>query len=961
MRQLLVMLLLFYMLPCNLNAQFYIKGQEPASTNWLERKTPEGIKLIFPHIADSIAIQYGNYLDQAYRHTWNSSFVSKRFQPVPVVIHPNSMLSNGFVSWAPKRMEVVSTPFSDSDPEPWLKTLAFHETQHVYQVERLNHGFFKGLYYLFGEQAPGAAVGFVPLWFLEGESICNETAQTYGGRGRDAFFYQPYRTHLITNKGSKFSYDKWLLSSYKDYIPNHYQFGYQLVGYTNMKFGEKTWTYTLRYVASYPFSVFPFYFGLKRETGLSRKKLYEEAFSYTDSIWHAKHNIEDNHIISLNVKDKRYVEYLFPFVTGDSTFIAYKKDISKTPLFIHVNLSTGKEKTLYRPGTILGNVSHNNQYIIWSQYRAHPRWEYVNWSEIWILDIGTHKAKRLTQKTRYSNPVFTNNGEIITIEHTPTGQSKLVHLDITGNVIQSSTLAPGIEPKEIAVSDNGLITVRASTENGTIFLEYSNLQSLPKVIFGPVFQHISNIKYLNDKIFFIMSNNYKNDVFALDEEGNIYQVTNSMYGINNISYYNDSMIVVSHSTSKGILPGYQKISYASSFSVSKYAEGLFEGIKDESTERNENSFDSIDAPIKKHHALTNLFNFHSWAPLYYNPSDLINGGTEVYPGLTLLSQNLTSTAVTSMGYSYKNTHGFHGNFQWMGWYPIVSAGVDIGNDFPKHFGGPDDQKLLTSTTRIESSFRVNLPILLTSGEFYTRLTPNIKYSFVNDRVWDPENSEYIDFYDAAYLNISFYSIKRLAHRDIRSRLGFYLLASRLTHPSVQNLLGPSLLFRSGLYLPGVSQNHSLLITSQHERHLLKRYFNSNRSIPLRGLPFFRYDWFSSLNADYTLPILYPDLKIGSLVYVKRIFLNIFSDNAVLDEYTKNTDGNFEKHRKRFGSNGIEVFSDMHFFRTRYEFRLGYRVGLVSGQKDPFSSFLVSVNMESIYGFLPNSQFYRFDF
>ena len=101
-------------------------------------------------------------------------------------------------------MEIVSTPSLDSDPEPWLKTLAFHETQHVAQVQQLNNGIFKGLSYLFGQQAPGAAVGFIPLWFLEGDAVYHETAATNGGRCRDASFYQVYRTHILSEDSSRF-------------------------------------------------------------------------------------------------------------------------------------------------------------------------------------------------------------------------------------------------------------------------------------------------------------------------------------------------------------------------------------------------------------------------------------------------------------------------------------------------------------------------------------------------------------------------------------------------------------------------------------------------------------------------------------------------------------------------------------------------------------------------------------
>lgn len=961
MRILWLLIILLIFSAGNAPAQYYVKGQEPATTRWLETKTPEHVRLIFPEYADSMALVFGKLLDRAYSYYWDSLSIQKRFKPVPVIVHPNSVLSNGFVSWAPRRMEVVTIPDNDSDPLPWLSTLAFHETAHVAQVVRLNQGFFRGLSYIFGQQAPGAAVGFVPLWFIEGEAIANETSLTLGGRGRDADFYQFYRSHLIANNGSKYTYNKWLMSSYRDYIPNHYHFGYQLVGYANMRFGKDVWNKTLTYVANHSYTLFPFYFGFKKQTGLSRKALYNSAFNHLDSVFTYKQKVEHDDFNDLHIKNKRYSEYHFPHTLNDSTIVCYKKDIGRIPEFVAINLLTGKEVSIYSPGVVLGNISYGNGYALWSQYNAHPRWDYVSWAELWVLDISNRKARRITSKTRFFSPVFTPDGNILAVEHSPSGRSILVQLDRQGNRLTTMDLGVGFEPKEIAVSETGEVVVRASTEKGAVLIGLTSLTDTPKIIWGPYYQHISNVKFVGNQLMFSMNHEHRNEIFYFNEmEFKTYMVSNSIYGINNFTYFNDSAFVVTSYSAKGIYPTLYQRNTPVPINEPKYCDGLFEKANLSLLEKKFDVPPFSEKIIKRHKAISNMFNFHSWAPFYFNPDDLINGPSDIFPGITLLSQNLTSTAVTSLGYSYSNTSGYHAHVQLMGWLPVISAGIDVGNTFPKYYGGQNDQLYDESSTRVESSVRVSVPLTLSVGEYVTRISPGAGYSFVNNRVWNPVTGRYLTYHDAVRFSLGFYSLKRMAHRDLRSSLGFYFLGSYVTQPSVNTVIGDSYLLRSSVYLPGIMVNHSLLLSAQHEKHKHERYFNTNRAFELRGMPIYRYSLFNSLNVDYTFPLAYPDLSLGSLVYIKRIFINIFSDNALIDSFIKNEQGSYSEKWVRFGSNGAEIYSDMNFFRTRYEFRLGYRVGLVNGQNAPFHSVLVSFNMNSIYGFIPNRSLLQFD-
>ncbi|MCK7535208.1 MAG: hypothetical protein MZV63_31595 [Marinilabiliales bacterium] len=67
------------------------------------------------------------------------------------------MQSNGYVSWAPRRMELYPLPGQDNLPMWPAEQLAVHEAAHVLQLSSLNRtGLARALWYLLGEQSVGS-------------------------------------------------------------------------------------------------------------------------------------------------------------------------------------------------------------------------------------------------------------------------------------------------------------------------------------------------------------------------------------------------------------------------------------------------------------------------------------------------------------------------------------------------------------------------------------------------------------------------------------------------------------------------------------------------------------------------------------------------------------------------------------------------------------------------------------
>ena len=221
-RNLLFVLVLIF--PVLAFSQYYNLGQDPASLKWRQIVMPH-FRLIYPESFESKALQ----MIPAASRLYTSVPKSLSYKParVPVIIHNYNVTPNALTIWAPKRIEMYTSPPQDMYAEDWMTQLLVHEYRHVVQMDRNNQGFTRILSYFLGEQAAVAVNGlFVPSWFMEGDAVCTETALGLSGRGRIPNFEMMLRTQVM-EQGS-YTYDKAALGSYKTFVPNHYELGYTL-------------------------------------------------------------------------------------------------------------------------------------------------------------------------------------------------------------------------------------------------------------------------------------------------------------------------------------------------------------------------------------------------------------------------------------------------------------------------------------------------------------------------------------------------------------------------------------------------------------------------------------------------------------------------------------------------------------------------------------------------------------
>ena len=168
-------LFLIFILSSRGYSQYYSTGQDPASIRWRRIKT-ERYKLIYPAPFEKKAQYLANIMDIICRN--ETTTLSARVPRIPVILHTQSVTSNGLTVWAPKRIELYPCAPQQTYSEEWLEQLAIHEYRHAIQISKINQGFSKALSYVFGEQITGGILGlYVPTWFLEGDATVTETSK----------------------------------------------------------------------------------------------------------------------------------------------------------------------------------------------------------------------------------------------------------------------------------------------------------------------------------------------------------------------------------------------------------------------------------------------------------------------------------------------------------------------------------------------------------------------------------------------------------------------------------------------------------------------------------------------------------------------------------------------------------------------------------------------------------------
>ena len=928
-----------------LQAQYFTIGTDPASTKWSRIRT-DHFTVIFPRDIEEKAQHMANGLEYFYGPGHRSlNAAPGRY---PVILHNRSVVSNAFVPYAPKRIEILTVTPQDHYSTEWLDDLIIHEFRHAVQYKSINTGFTKGLTYLFGEQAVAGMLGlFAPFWFIEGDAVISETAMSHSGRGRMPSFTMRLRAQFL-EKGI-YHYDKATHGSYEDFTPNSYELGYQLVGRTRVEFGAEVWAGAVKKSGQMPFMVVPFSHSLKQQTGYGKVRLYRHITEKMLEEW----SLQDRQLYltrfdTLTAHPKCFTNYSYPVRLDDGSVIAAKRSLDRITRIVRIR--EGEEELLFLAGTgfMDQSLSASGQRVCWGERVPDPRWDLRDWAVIMTYDLESGKMTRLTHRSRLFAPSINRQGDrIVAVEVSTESEYSLVVLDaVDGTEIKRLNTPDNLFYMHPSWSGDGTrITSVVLGKEGKSIIVWDLQDDAYRLLLPFSHTEISHAAFSKDRILYTASYSGIDNIYALSpEDGKVRQVTSSRFGATQArpDRSGDSMVFLDYSSDGyrvGRMPltegdwTAREIPEETEFPL---AEALAEQ-EDFVYERD--SVPSRKYPVKKYRRGLNLFNFHSWAPLYFDIDNRDAG-----PGVMLMSQNLLGTSYTTLAWEYdlnEEAGKYSLDYSYEGWYPVLDLGLSYGLRRGTHFNKEDSTVTPFKYHELIASTGVSVPLNWSVRSWFMGIRPRAGYSYNYIRM-DPDSELEFrkDRFNTMSYRFFFYAQQKMSYRDLQPRWG-QSLDVNFRHTLFDSTLTSNAIFSVATlwYLPGLMRHHGIALYGGYQERWESMYRFSNQIPVARGYSGIFAGRMSTLSATYVFPIFNPDWRIGPVLYLKRLKGAIFYDHT----FVMDTDP-FEN----YNTVGLDLSFDLHILSILAPLEMGLRSMYFPESRTFGFAFIWDINLDSLY-------------
>lgn len=896
-----LLFLLFFLPTVSFSQNF---GGNPASLKWRQINLSQA-RVIFPNGLDSQASRISKVI--SILDTATAQTIGQQHRKWNVVLLNQTTFSNAYVRLAPVISELNMTPeqnnFSTGSLR-WDDNLIIHEQRHIQQFSNFNHGLTKVFSFFLGQEGQLLANGITtPDYFFEGDAVWQETLVSKQGRGRMPSFFNGMKSLWLANKN--YSWMKLRSGSLKDYVPDHYELGYQLVAYGYQKYGADFWKKVTTDASNFKGLFYSFNKAIERHSGATYPQFRQDAMNYFKSVTTSSVANENANYITPLAKNN-VVDYLYPQFVNDDTLIVTKRSYKEINSFYLI--ANGEEKKLRVKDYVIDDYfSYRNGKVVYAAYASDPRWSNRDYSVIQMLDIYTNKQVQLTSKSKYFSPDINDAGtEVLAVSVNTDGSNYLHRLNATsGKLIKevpnlhnyfftqtkyidaSSAVAAVRNPKgQMALIKIDLNT--GETENLTAF-SY-NVLGYPFVKDGKVFFSIADmysgslvaadrifVVSLKDKKLFRVSDNV-NGVYtpAVNSKGELVTVAFTANGSRLQQLATNNLTEVAQ---KKEISG-DKIPVASAFEMPI------------------NYFlDTISPnklPSEKYRKSFQLFNFHSARPFANDPEF----------GYTFYGDNILSSFTNSITYTYnrlEKSHGFGYEASYAGWFPYLHIGGEY--ILNRNIDTSSNAGINFNSAKVYAGFSV--PLRFIGGRTFKYF--NIGSSYVIEQVpyigitKDVLNNRSVNYISSF---ISFTNTSRQAVQQINPA---WAQSLAVTYRNAFNFISRNkLVARTSFTFPGLFPNHSLVIDAAWQKRdtflvdFFSKTFSQSRGYEgLSGKRMYR------LGANYHLPLFYPDWGFGNIVFFQRIRTNLFYDHGSM--LYKVAPSAFREYQLR--STGAEVYFD----------------------------------------------------
>ncbi len=860
-------------------SQFIDGGQNPPSVKFRQINTAN-FQIIYPTLFESEAQRMANTLEALIKDV--SKTLGHQPKPISIILQNQGVVSNGFVTMAPRHSEFYTIPGQEFDAQDWLNSLAIHELRHVVQFDKLAPNLRAPLF----EELKLALFGInLPPWFFEGDAVGIETALTHAGRGRQPAFEMIFRTNTLS--GKNYSYSKNYLGSYKNFTPGYYPLGYFMTTKIRRENGALILDKILERIKNFPIRPYNFSSSLKKFTGISTKTLYDNTITEMDSLWKnqsGKLNLEDYDKLN-NTDPKNPSNYVLPYRTENNQIICLKTSLSEPTKIISIDEEKNEKTILKIGGQTEPNLSYANGIITWDEYRSDDRYDQRNYSVICTYNLASKKFTQLSKKSRLFSPSLSPDAtKIIAVNVTKESLFNLVEFDaITGKKIRTLANPKNHTLQTPAYNETGKeVVVTGVLESGKTLLRYHDDQV--EMLFPPQTQLISRPIFYGDKIVYKAHYNGVENIYLLDPStAQIQQLSHSNFGANYPSITNDKLYFSNYAENGYGLASLDLTTLKSIFQKTEqntFVDYYSPLIPQENKPINFENIDTTNYISKKYREINNLFYFHS-ARLSAT-ENIYNSNYDF--GINLVSNNKLSTAAASVGYVYNNALNaseYNASFTYQKFYPKLSLNYQNRARLSYVNTGTQAKPIATPFTWRENytTLNANIPTYTNwlNKSFYTDFTVSTSYTNRYNESLTPKNFRRELKFPMGYRFITGIN-SRKSVRDLAPQWGQNLEVGYEHFPFDPNSRGMSFSVKSAFYFPGFLPNHSFKTSLNFQNN--NGLYQYTADIPrangwanMAGIVNLQ----NSLLLSYRFPIAYPDWELGPIAYIKRIKGAVFTD------------------------------------------------------------------------------------
>lgn len=874
MKKFLLCLLFLTLCHCAF-AQFFIWGVDDGALKWHQIET-DHYRIVYPENCDSLALEYARTLEKFHDPIgldlgYSATQMLKK--KMPVIIHTGNVNSNGMVVWAPKRMELISTPdLSKPVSTPWMEHLILHESRHVSQMQfTQDKGWKVGRVFL-GDIMSGVASALITdPSMLEGDAVVAETALTNTGRGRSGEFLEYY--HAAFDQDDMRNFWRWRYGSQKYYTPDYYRAGYIRVAGT-------------RVLSENPMAVRD-YIAKPYIGGKKLERMFRQVSDSLKQEWALSDSLRGPfpEMDTLSPTYRRYTE-TFGNTTLNGYIYSVRKGLDRNPELIRVDKDGNIERlsSFSRTSSRLQSDTLLNR-IVWTETVGDGRWSFKSYSVIRYRD-SEGKIRNLTGGTRYFNVSCSDSLNIYAAVCYPgDGTCSIDVIDSrSGEKLESYRCPAGMEYIDVFFYKGDILASAITVEGAGIY----NVSKGNVPLLKPSYAGIFEAKADESGVHFVSDRSGVSELYTLDpENGSIRQRSLTKFGGYDWMFQGDSLVF------NAVAGNGKNLSKVPSVDIPvdtlKYE---FSSFLSKTVAQQEDSLGTLGlcctepeiGEPEKYSKVGHLFRFHSWAPLFIHydaveSQSFSSISSLAEPGAMAFFQNdlSTSTGYAGIRLDTKDSWSpyFNLNYKYTGLYPVFELNADIGK-------------------KQSASAKIYIPWAWSRGGISTGLIPQVSGS-IYSTPFTVDKEQYLNAKVTA--DIRAYAMTAVAPSAIYPRLGIGVQAGVSLIPSLLGKVQNNVFFYLYGYLPGVIRTHGIKLSSLTQFHAGEgKYCIPYANIAPRGLSssevltaISRFPVQTKLTVDYAMPVFPVDWSWASPVaYIKNFELIPHFDWSYFTDGRNNT-------------------------------------------------------------------------